>query len=179
MVKATTDLSNYKHTLHVNVVDKFKYGLWLMLSNLFFLTNIPYPNSFKIFILRIMGAKVGNEVVIKPWVKIKFPWKLVIGNNVWLGESCWIDNISEVFVGNHVCISQGALLLTGNHDYTKSTFDLISKPIHIEDGVWVGAKAIVVGGITLSTHSVIGLGFHAVRNTEAFKVYRLINNIRD
>jgi putative colanic acid biosynthesis acetyltransferase WcaF len=173
--KVVSDLASFRHQLHVSLVDKLKYAFWLFLSNIFFLTNIPYPNSIKVFILRIFGAKIGRDVVIKPWVKIKLPWKLSIGNHVWLGESSWIDNISEVTIANHVCISQGALLLTGNHDYTKSSFDLMSKPIHIEDGVWIGAKTTIVGGITLKSHCVIGIGVIILRDTEAYQVYRLNN----
>jgi putative colanic acid biosynthesis acetyltransferase WcaF len=177
MNKATTDLSIFRHQLHIRLVDKLRYALWLILSNVFFLTNIPYPNFLKVFILRLLGANIGSNVVIKPWVKIKLPWKLVIGNHVWLGESCWVDNISDVIIGNHVCISQGALLLTGNHDYTKRSFDLMTKAIHIEDGVWVGAQATIVGGVILRTHCIIGIGVTVFRDTEAYKVYRLTSNI--
>lgn len=173
MNKPTSDLSLFTHQLHLSFVDKFKYACWLILSNVFFLTNIPYPNFFKVFLLRLMGGKIGHGVVIKPWVKIKLPWKLAVGNHVWLGESCWIDNISEVNIGNHVCISQAALILTGNHDYTLRSFDLKSKPIVIEDGVWLGAQATVVGGVTLRSHSVIGVGVNILRDTEAYHVYRL------
>ena len=175
MNKAVSDLASFKHQLHISLVDKLMYAFWLIFSNIFFLTNIPYPNSLKVFILRIFGAKIGKDVVIKPWVKIKLPWKLRIGNHVWLGESSWIDNISEITIDNHVCISQGALLLTGNHDYSKSSFDLISKPIHIEDGVWIGAKSTIVGGITIKSHCVIGIGVTILRDTEAYQVYRLNN----
>ena len=61
-------------------------------------------------------------VVIKPNVKIKYPWNLYIGNNSWLGEKVWIDNLDIVSVGNNCCISQGAYLLTGNHDYRSEYF---------------------------------------------------------
>ncbi|MDF5689756.1 WcaF family extracellular polysaccharide biosynthesis acetyltransferase [Aquirufa aurantiipilula] len=153
-----TDLSTFTGEGSPGISAKVKYLLWLLFSNVFFLTNIPYPNNFKVGILKIFGASIGKHVVIKPWVKIKFPWKLVLGDYVWLGEEAWIDNISEIKIGNHVCISQGALLLTGNHDYKKSSFDLISKGIVVEDGVWVGAKATVSGGVVLGSHSVLTVG---------------------
>lgn len=178
MNRPTSDLSLFKHQLHLSISDKLKYACWLLLSNIFFLTNIPYPNFVKVLLLRMMGAQVGHGVVIKPWVKIKLPWKLSIGNQVWLGESCWIDNISEVRIGNDVCISQGALLLTGNHDYAKRSFDLMSKPIVIEEGVWVGAKSTIVGGVTLKSHSVTGVGVNILRDTEAYQVYSLNANIQ-
>lgn len=178
MNKATVDLASFKHQLHLGLIAKIKYAFWLILSNVFFLTNIPYPNFVKIAILRMMGAKMGNGIIIKPWVKIKLPWKLQVGDNVWLGESCWLDNISSISIGNHVCISQEALLLTGNHDYTKSTFDLMSRPITIEDGVWIGARATVVGGVLIKSHSVIGVGTLITKDTEAFQVYGIDSNLQ-
>ncbi len=114
---STMDLSIYKHKIHISLFDKCLYGFWLLTSNLFFLTNIPYPSRFKVWLLKVFGAKIGNNCIVKPWVKIKFPWKLELGNNVWIGESVWIDNISKITVGSNVCISQNALLITGNHNY--------------------------------------------------------------
>ena len=95
----------------------------------------PFMN-IKIILLRAFGAKIGRGLVIKNNVTIKFPWKLTIGNNVWLGEQCWIDNLDYVTIGSNVCISQGALLLTGNHDYTNSSMPYRNAPITLEDGVW-------------------------------------------
>jgi putative colanic acid biosynthesis acetyltransferase WcaF len=165
------DLSSFKHSLHVNIWDKLRYLIWLILSNLFFLTNIPYPSRFKVGILRLMGARVGVSCVIKPWVKIKLPWKLRIGDHVWIGEAAWIDNISDVEIGNHVCISQNALLLTGNHDYASTSFDLMSKPINIEDGAWICANSTIVGGVSVASHSVVGIGQIITKNTLPFEVY--------
>lgn len=166
-----SDLSSFTHQLHLTLGAKLKYAFWLLISNSFFLTNIPYPSTFKVFLLRLFGAKIGKECVVKPWVKIKIPWKLSLGDFVWLGESAWLDNISEVIIGNHVCISQNALLLTGNHDYNLRSFDLRSKSIQIEDGVWVCANATITGGVTLKSHSVIGVGVTISKDTTAFSVY--------
>ncbi|CAM3286491.1 WcaF family extracellular polysaccharide biosynthesis acetyltransferase [Aquirufa ecclesiirivi] len=165
-----TDLSTFTGEGSPGFIAKVKYFIWLLFSNMFFLTNIPYPNILKVSILRYFGAKIGHHVVIKPWVKIKFPWKLTLGNYVWLGEEAWIDNISEIIIGNHVCISQGALLLTGNHDYKKSSFDLMTRGITLEDGVWVGAKSTVSGGVILKSHSVLTVGSFTSKDLAPFTI---------
>jgi putative colanic acid biosynthesis acetyltransferase WcaF len=172
------DLSAYKEILFNRLSNKLKYVLWLLVSNVFFLTNIPYPNRLKVSILRMLGAKIGKACVIKPWVKIKFPWELEMGDYVWLGEEVWVDNISKVTLGSHICISQGALLLTGNHRFDKFDFPLDSKPIVIENGVWICAKAIVCGGVTIENHAVLGLGCVAKSNITAYSIYQADKSIK-
>ncbi len=146
--------------------------LWYVTEVLFLSTRIPFPSIFKSFLLRLFGAKIGRNAVIKPNVKIKYPWFLEIGNNVWLGEGVWIDNLTDVRIAHNVCISQGAYLCTGNHNYKKQSFDLIVKPIIIEDGVWVGAKSVICPGVTLKTHSVITAGSVVTEDTEPYTVYQ-------
>lgn len=171
MPKKEINFDNFKDEVSPGIFQKFRYALWLLISNIFFMTNVPYPNYLKVLILKIFGCKIGINVVIKPWVKIKFPWMLTLGNAVWLGESVWIDNISDVLVGNNVCISQGALLITGNHNYSSDMFELISKPIIIEDGVWVCAKAILIGGITIHSHAVLTINSMALNDLESYSIY--------
>ena len=96
---------------------------------------------------------------------------LSLGNSVWLGESVWIDNISNVYIGNNVCISQGSLLITGNHNYSSENFELISKPIVIEDGVWVCAKTILTGGITVHSHAVLAINSLATKDLDPYSIY--------
>lgn len=117
-------------------------------------------------------AKVADGVVIKPNVNIKYPWKLEIGANTWIGEGVWIDNLAFVKVGSNVCISQGAMLLTGNHNYSKVEFDLITKEIILEDGVWIGAKSLVCPGVKSYTHSVLSAGSVISQNMEAYSIYQ-------
>lgn len=155
-----------------NPGNKLKRFTWYFKNLLVFKSSIPWPYSWKSFALRIFGAKVGKGVIIKPSVNIKYPWFLEIGDNVWIGEGVWIDNLTSIKIENDVCISQGALLLTGNHNYKKSTFDLIVKPIILEEGVWVGAKAVVCPGVVMHSHSILTAGSVLTKDAEAYTIYQ-------
>ena len=122
--------------------------------------------------LRAFGASVGRNVTIKPQVKITFPWKLTVGDHVWLGEECWLLNLDHIVIGSNVCISQRAFLCTGNHDYKRATFDLIVKPITVENGAWLGAGCWVGPGVTIGSHSILTLGSVATKNLAANGIYR-------
>lgn len=150
----------------------FKRGLWYLVNAIFINSYILPLSGLKKFLLTLFGAKIGRGVVIKPKVNIKFPWKLAIGNHVWIGEEVWIDNLSEVTIGDNSCLSQGAMLLTGNHDFTKSTFDLTAKPITLEEGSWVGARAVVCPGVTFGSHAILTVGSIATKNLDSFAIYQ-------
>lgn len=138
---------------------------------LVFETAWPWPSSLKVGLLRFFGGKVGRGVVVKPSVKIKYPWFLKVGDHCWIGEQVWIDNLAQVTLGNHVVVSQGAYLLTGNHDYKSPHFDLSLGPIVIGDGAWIAARSIVGPGVTVGTLTVLGLGAVATRDLEERSVY--------
>jgi putative colanic acid biosynthesis acetyltransferase WcaF len=140
------------------------------MSGLFFETAFPL-SGFKGLVLRLFGARIGRGVVIKPHVRIKYPWKLSIGDFSWIGEDVWIDNLEEVSIGANCCISQGALLLCGNHNYTKSTFDLMIAPITLEDGAWIGAKSTVCPGVMVQSHAVLTVGSVATKTLESYGIY--------
>lgn len=146
--------------------------MWYFVNVLFFVSHIIPFSGFKIWFLKLFGAKVGYRVVIKPGVNIKYPWKLVIGDYSWIGEDVWIDNLEQVIIGSNVCISQGAMLLTGNHNYKKSSFDLMLGEITLEDGVWIGAKSVVCPGVTCHSHSVLAVGSIATKDLEAYTIYQ-------
>lgn len=132
--------------------------LWYFVGGLIFETRWFPFRSLKVVMLRWFGSHVGFGVVIKPQVRIKFPWRLRVGDHTWIGQHVWIDNLALVELGNDVCVSQGAFLCTGSHDHSSSTFALITRPIRIEDGAWVAAKAIVLGGVTVGPESLVAAG---------------------
>lgn len=166
-----TNLANFNNDWYEPGAGFIKRISWFFVNAVFFSTHFPV-NSAKIFFLKLFGAKVGKGVIIKPRVNIKYPWKLHIGNYVWIGENVWIDNLAKVEIGNNVCISQGAFLLTGNHNYKMSSFDLITGEIVLEEGVWIGAKSTVCPGIKCFSHSVLSVGSVASTNLEAYCIYQ-------
>lgn len=143
---------------------------WYLTEWLFFKSAFPL-SSIKCALLRLFGARVGRGVVIKPHVRIKHPWYLAIGEYTWIGENVWIDNLGQVNIGAHCCLSQGSMLLCGNHNYKKSTFDLIIGPITLENGVWIGAQAVVCPGVCCGSHSVLSVGSVAQKNLDPYTVY--------
>lgn len=166
-----TDLSSYDNSWY-NPGSAFKRGCWYITNVLFFLNPWMPLSGIKVGLLRMFGATIGSGVVIKPRVNIKYPWNLVIENHVWIGEEVWIDNLAQVTIGSNCCLSQGAMLLCGNHDHKKSSFDLIVKPIVLEEGAWVGAKAVVCPGVTCHSHSLLTVGSMATQSLDAYTIYQ-------
>jgi len=152
--------------------SKWKIIIWYFVNILFFLNPLNPISGLKILLLRFFGARIGKGVHIKPGVNIKYPWFLEIGNNVWIGENVWIDNLGRVKIEDNVCISQGAMLLCGNHNYKKTTFDLIIGRIHVKEGAWIGAKSIVCPGVTLHSHAILAVGSVATNNLDSFGIYQ-------
>lgn len=132
--------------------------LWYFVSLLVFESGWVPLYRPKGWLLRLFGAKIGPAVVIKPHVRIKYPWRLVTGDHCSIGQGTWIDNLAEVRLGSHVCISQKAYLCTGTHDYRRRTFDLIARPIQIGAGAWLGARCLVLGGVTVGPNAVVAAG---------------------
>ena len=165
-----TDLSKFDNAWYDTGASAFKRIAWYLVNAIFLNSTFPI-NRIKVTLLKAFGAKIGKRVIIKPCVNIKYPWKLTIGNNVWIGEGVWIDNLANVTIEDNVCISQGAFLLCGNHDYKKASFNLIVKEIKLEEGVWIGAKAIVCPGVTCYSHSVLTVASVASKNLDMDGIY--------
>jgi len=172
MTKNTTNLSKFNNNWYnpgKNIIIRL---IWYFVNSLFFINSLNGSSVIKKFLLRLFGAKVGKGVVLKPGINIKYPWKLTIGDNSWIGERVWIDCLDKITIGSNCCISQGAMLLNGNHNYSKTTFDLMIAPIILEDGVWIGAGAMVTGGTVCASHSVLCVQSVASKNLESYTVYR-------
>jgi putative colanic acid biosynthesis acetyltransferase WcaF len=166
------DLARYSAGRFNRGAGTVKEGLWLILS-LFLFRLCPLKLSgLRCWVLRRFGARVGRGVVIKPDVRITFPWKLALGDHVWLGEEVFILNLAQVAIESNVCVSQRAFLCAGNHDYKSPAFVLIVKPIRIEQGAWVGAGAFVGPGVVVGSHAVLTAGSVATRDLQAFGVYQ-------
>lgn len=178
MKQGQVDLSKYDNSWFHTGGSRLKCILWYF-ANALLLQNplLPFV-GLKIRTLRLFGAKIGKNVMIKPSVNIKYPWNLRIGDNTWIGENVWIDNLAKVTIGSNACISQGSMLLCGNHNYKRTTFDLMVGKISIEEGAWIGAQSVVCPNVTVHSHAVLGVGSVANHDLDSYSVYRGIPAVK-
>ena len=128
-------------------------------------------SSLRVALLRAFGASIGDRVVIKPSVEVKYPWHLVIGDDCWIGEHVWIDNLTSVRIASNVCVSQGAYFCTGNHDWGDENFGLMIAPIQLAEGSWAGAKCMLAPGATLERGAIAAAGAVVVGTIPEFQIY--------
>lgn len=168
----TVTLKQYKlPTDYSPGVPLWQQLLWFFIGFPLVKTSLIPVSRTKVWLLKLFGASVGEGVCIKPGVRIKFPWKLTIGDHSWIGENAWIDNVGPITIGDNVCISQGVYLCTGNHDWSLPTFDLRVGAIHIRSGSWLGAQSIVGPGITVGEGAILSLGSVATRSLDPMTIY--------
>jgi putative colanic acid biosynthesis acetyltransferase WcaF len=153
-------------------------GAPLLVEAAWFFCGLPLLRSplissspFRTWLLRLFGAKIGRRVHIKPGLRVKFPWYLEVGDHTWLGEDLWIDNLAQVTIGPHCCISQGVYLCTGNHDWSAPNMKLFRRPILCERGSWVGAKSIVCPGVTVGPGAIAAAGSVITKDIPAMEVH--------
>ncbi|MCT0229501.1 WcaF family extracellular polysaccharide biosynthesis acetyltransferase [Synechococcus sp. CS-1324] len=151
------DLANYQLPADWSPgAPRWKQALWLIVGQLLLGSHLP-GTAWRRWLLQSFGAQIGSGCRLKPGLRVKFPWRLVVGDHCWLGESVWIDNLAPVRLGDRVCLSQGAFLCTGNHDYRSPGFELTLGPIKVGADAWICAKAVLAPGSQVGEGAVVGL----------------------
>ena len=164
-------LGTYNNSWYHPGGSLFKRAAWFFLGQPLVRSAWIPSSGMRVRLLRAFGARIGTGVTIKPSVDIKYPWHLVIGDHCWIGEHAWIDNLTTVRLASNVCISQGAYLCTGNHDWTDPSFGLMIAPIQLGEGSWAGAKSILTPGSVLGNGSVAAAGAVITGSVPDFEVY--------
>lgn len=132
-------------------------GIWMLFELLFVTNPLQISSKIRINILRMFGANIEEGVIMRSRVRVRFPWKLKIGKNCWIGEGVWISNKGLVEIGNNVVISQETYITTGSHEII-STMDTTVSPIFIRDGVWVCSRCIILQGVEIGMNTVVTAG---------------------
>jgi len=145
--------------------------LWFFLGLPLLRCSMIPGSGFRRALLRLFGARVGRGAVIKPGVRVKYPWLLIVGNHAWIGEDAWIDNLAPVSIGDNACLSQGAYLCTGNHDWADTSFGLVVRPIVLMSGSWVGARAVVCPGVSVWECGVAAAGSVVIHDIAPFEIH--------
>lgn len=130
--------------------------LWWMFDALFVRSTPQGLYSWRRMAWRLFGAKIGRHVLIRPGVRVTFPWKLQIGDFCWIGDNAVLYNIAPINIGAHTVISQEAYLCAGTHDHGDLNFSLIAAPIIVEPECWIAARAFVGPGVRIGHGAIVG-----------------------
>ena len=166
-----TSLREYKNSGFARGVSRAVEALWLLVQGVLVASWLP-GSGHRRLLLRLFGASIGRGVVLRPAVKVKMPWRLIVGDHSWIGEDVWIDNLARVRIGANCCISQGACICTGSHNWGRPASELIAGEVGIGDGAWIAARSIVGPGVKIGQGAVLALGSVATANLEDWSVYR-------
>jgi len=156
--KSTISLKNYSTGSFDRGAAGWKEALWFVVKCLFFLNPLPWPSALRVALLRAFGAEIGRGVVVRANAHITFPWRLTVGDDVWIGEEVFILSLAPVVIGSNVSISQRAFLCTGSHNFRAHGFDLVTKPINVAHGSWIAAQAFIGPGVSIGQGSMICAG---------------------
>ena len=132
--------------------------LWFCLGAPLLAADWLPGSAWRVSLLRAFGARIGRRCRLKPGLRVKFPWRLQVGDHCWLAEGAWIDNLAPITLGDRVCISQGAYLGTGNHNIRSPSFALRLGPISIDSDAWIAARAVLAPGTQIGAGAVVALG---------------------
>ena len=164
------ELEHYDNSWYQPGGSFLKRALWMVVAQPVFSSPLV-SSSLRSRLLRWFGARVGQGVVIKPGVQVKYPWHLELGNHCWIGERVWIDNLTTVRIGANCCVSQGAYLCTGNHDWSEPGFGLMIAPIQLCEGSWAGAKSVLTPGSVLGCYAIAAAGSVLSGSVPDFQIY--------
>lgn len=144
--------------------------IWGITALLLFRYSPKPLHSWRSFLLRCFGAKVGNGVHVYPGVKIWAPWNLELDDECGIANGAILYSQGKITIGKRAVVSQGSHLCAGTHDYTLPGFPLITRPIFISDHAWVAAESFIHPGVTIGEGCVVGARSVVTKNMPAWMV---------
>ena len=135
----------------------------------------PFPTrlfrKWRILVLKLFGAKIVWTSHVYASTKIWAPWNLKMGAYSTLGPHVDCYNQGKITIGANTVISQKTYLCASTHDYSKSGFPLVLKPLTIGDGVWIAADAFIGPGVIISDKAIVAARSVVVKSIEKNNIY--------
>lgn len=144
--------------------------VWSIVAALLFRFSPKQLHSWRAFLLRCFGAKVGKGAIVYPGARIWAPWNLELAENSVVANGAILYTQGKISIGRKAVVSQGVHLCTGTHDYNQPEFPLITLPIYIGDHAWIAAEAFVHPGINIAEGCVIGARSVVTKDMPAWMV---------
>lgn len=164
------ELNTFKLPKNFRGKNPFFIQFWWLVQSILFKTSPQFMYSWRRFLLRCFGAKIGKGVVVRPSAQITYPWKISIGDYSWIGDDVILYSLGEIEIGSNSVISQRSYICTGSHDYTKETFDIFAKKIKIGSSCWLATDVFIAPGVTIGNGTVVGARSSVFKNIPESKI---------
>ena len=164
------NLSRYSQSTEFRGKSKVYVQLWWFVQATLINVSPQVFYGWRRFWLRLFGASIGKKVLIRPSVKITYPWKVSIGDYSWIGDDVVLYSLGEIEIGSNSVISQRSYICTGSHDYTKETFDIFAKKVKIGNSCWLATDVFIAPGVTIGNSTVVGARSSVFKNLPSNKI---------
>jgi len=164
---AAINLEKFDNSDFDRGAPRWKRGLWVLVRCVFFQNPCPWGSSFRSALLRAFGAKIGRGVGIGSNVNISFPWRLAVGDHVWIGDDVGMLSLAQVTIESHVCVARRSFLCTASHDLLREDFKLKVAPILIQTGSWIALGSVITPGVTIGSGAVVSAGSVVLKDVPA------------
>lgn len=164
------DLSGFKLPKKFRGKNVINVQIWWFVQATFFRYSPQFLYSWRRFILRLFGARIGKKVIIRPTVTITYPWKVSIGDYSWIGDDVVLYSLGNITIGQNTVISQKSYLCAGSHDYLKEGFPIFSKEIRISDECWLATDVFVAPGVNIGNKTIVGARSSVFKNLPDNKI---------
>ena len=166
------NLNQFKLPKNFRGKNAFVVQLWWIIQAVFFKNSPQFAYGWRRFLLRCFGAKIGKDVIIRPTVKVTYPWKVSIGDYSWIGDDVVLYSLGEIEIGDNAVISQKSYICTGSHDYLSVDFSIFAKKIIIKNKCWLATDVFVAPGITIGENTVVSARSSVYKNLPSNKICR-------
>lgn len=145
-------------------------------------THLPGPGMplgrFGPWIRRFLAKRFlkqcGYGVRIAPGAKIQADKRVSLGDNSNIGQGCWL--LGDITIGNNVMMAPEVTIMSSNHEFKDISKPMIEQgqrpdePVYIGDDVWIGTRSIILPGVPVGSHSIIGAGSVVSRDVEEWTI---------
>ncbi len=134
------------------------------------LTDLIPSHHLRRMFQRSSGVRIGKGSTLHMGVVFYNPKGVQIGEDSVIGEGAVLDGRDTLKIGDHVAFASEVMVYNSQHDIHDSTFAAITKPVTIEDYVFVGPRAIILPGVTVGKGAVVAAGAIVTKDVEPFTI---------
>jgi maltose O-acetyltransferase len=134
----------------------------------------PWPTTLRWALLRLAGVDIGRARIR---ADVFFGSSNISnGDGCSINRGCFLDGFEAIHIGNHVHIGMEAMIITSTHKIVppvpayggrRSSKQPFGLPVHIGDGCWIGARAVILPGVTIGNGAIIGAAAIVARGVPA------------